>query len=126
MARRRKEKTVLQRRLYRVVDQDGQIHYHIDEEEVARSNLDKKAKHVTGDSKAFVVVDMDPDYPEYKEHNKANAQGYHLYYVDDRIHQGFEDLGKTHVQKAPLDWKMLLVIGVFVVVAGWMITRMMR
>lgn len=121
-----REKKVLERRLYRTVDDDGQIHYHIDEEEVPRSSLDRKAKHVTGDSKAFVVVDMDPVYPDYERENIANAQGYHLYYIDDRMHEGFDDLGKVHVQKAPLDWKMLLVIGVFVVVAGWMVTRMMR
>lgn len=124
MARRKKEKTVLQRRLYRVVDEDGQIHYHIDEKQIAKSSLDRKAKHVTGDSKAFVVVDMEPNYPDYERSNLASAQGFHFYFKDDRMHEGFDDLGKTHVQKAPLDWKMLLVIGVFVVVAGWMITRM--
>lgn len=125
MARRKKEKMVMQRRLYREVDADGQIHYRIDEEQVAKSSLEKKAKHVTGDSKAFVVVDMDPDYPDYEKENTCNAQGFHFYYLDDRVHEGFEDLGKTHVQKALPDWKMLLVIGVFVVVAGWMLTRMM-
>lgn len=126
MARRKKEKMVLRRRLWREVDAEGQIHYHIDEEQVAKSSLEKRAKHVTGDSKAFVVVDMDPIYPDYEKENECNAQGFHFYYLDNRMHEGFDDLGKTHVQKAPLEWKMILVIGVFVVVAGWMITRMMR
>lgn len=122
----KKEQKVFLRRLWREVDQDGQIHYRISEKEVSRASLDSKAKHVTGDSRSFFYVDMDPNYPDYAEENRANAQAFHFYYLDDRVHEGYDDLGKTTTMKALPDLKTLLVIGVFAVVAVWMIVRMMR
>lgn len=88
--------------------------------------MDDRTKHVTGDSKAFCYVDMEPNYPDYEKENHANAQGFHFYFVDDRVHEGFDDLGKVNTIKALPDWKVLLVIGIFAVVAIWMIVRMMQ
>lgn len=134
----KKPKKVILRRLTREVDQDGRVHYIQTEKEVDKMNMKAtgRVKHVTGDAKRYCEVDMDPIYPDYAEPrieedgtasgNFFDAIGYHFYFVDPRIQEGFDELGKPKVQRALPDWKVLLVVGIFAAVAIWMVTRMMQ
>lgn len=130
------KKKVIFRTLRREQDEDGRVYYVQEEEMRAREDVPLEAKHVTGDAKASVLVDMEPVHPDYARPsldedgrpvgNWANANGYHLYFIDTRIRSGFEELGKLKAQKALPDWKILLMLGVFGAVCVWMIARMMR
>lgn len=130
------KKRVIFRTLRREHDEDGKVYYVQEEELAAKKDVPLEAKHVTGDAKASVLVDMEPIQPDYAKPsydqdgnpigNWVNANGYHLYFIDTRIRSGFEELGKLKAQKALPDWKILLMLGVFGVVCVWMIARMMR
>lgn len=130
------KKRVIFRTLRREHDDNGRVYYVQEEELANKEDVPLEAKHVTGDAKASVLVDMDPDQPVYAKPsidpdgnpsgNWVNANGYHLYFIDTRIRSGYEELGKMKAQKALPDWKILLMLGVFGVVCVWMIARMMR
>lgn len=132
-----KPKKVTLRRIHREQGADGRPYYVQTEEIIERSRLPKKARHVTGDSQAFCVVDMDPDYPDYAEPyvdqetgeargNFVDAIGYHLYFVDTRMRDGFDELGRMKKKGATIDPKHLLIIGVVAVVCIWMAVRLLR
>lgn len=131
-----KPRKVIYRTLRRERDDNGRVYYVQEETLAPRSEVPLEAKHVTGDAKAVVLVEMEPDQPDYAKPgidpdgnpvgNWVNANGYHLYFIDTRIRNGFEDLGKLKAQKALPDWKVLLMLGVFGIVCVWMIARMMR
>ena len=134
---RKKSKTVMLRRIHREQGADGRPYYVQTEEVIETSKLPKKARHVTGDAKAFCIVDMDPDYPDYAEPyvdaetgeargNFVDAIGYHLYFVDTRMRDGFDELGRMKKKSASIGPKHLLIIGVVAVVCIWMAVRLLR
>lgn len=133
----KKAQTVTLTTISRTVTNEGQIEYVEHKSEIDPSEIPEKAVHVTGRKGEYALIDMDPIYPDYivdddmiedaaeGPRNWIDANGYFFYFMDQRMSNGFKALGHIKGDKPQLEFKQILIIGVVVVVALWMISKMM-
>lgn len=135
----RRDPTVTLHVITRVYPEKG-VEYRDDISKVPFSELPERAVHITGRKREYALVDMEPNYPSYADpdaerddsgdfiapHNRADAFGYYMYLIDERISKAEHDLGTIHREKKPFDWRMLAVIGVVICVVIYMVPRLME